>query len=76
MRIIKNGEPKELERKCQRCGCIFCFNVNDLDSFVGARLDGMSKRNYFVECPTCEYQINVSREEVNEIARVEYETND
>ena len=61
MRVIKQGELKEKKGECERCGCVFSFNGNDIDYDLIETRDMVGhKRAYFVVCPTCEVKVLVA----------------
>lgn len=50
MRIIKEGKKpvKEIEKQCDRCGCVFAYNKKDIQS-----TSQYNEWSYWVTCPTC-----------------------
>ncbi len=56
MRIIKEGKkpPKEIEIECNRCGCVFAYEREDVQC---ARQ--YNETEYYVVCPTCKKLIPV-----------------
>lgn len=58
MRIIKEGKKpvKEIEKQCDRCGCVFAYERGDVQSATQ-----YNETHYWVVCPNCGNRINVKR---------------
>lgn len=61
MRIIKEGKikelPKEVEKTCDECGCVFAYEEDDLRQ--GMTLWPNCRDIVFVRCPFCGKSIEV-----------------
>lgn len=56
MRIITPGRKpkKEIEQMCERCGCVFAYNKEDV------KVDHQYNESYYwVKCPCCDKTIVV-----------------
>lgn len=72
MKVLTEGKwPKEIEKKCERCGCLFVYEIpGDEQTDIYGRK--------FVECPTCKLKIitedkPIPRDIDRRISRVEEE---
>lgn len=60
MRIIKEGKmnlPKEVEKTCEHCGCVFAYEKEDVKN--GVTLYPDCRKVDYVLCPTCGENIEV-----------------
>ncbi len=56
MRVIKEGKkpPKEIEKECGQCGCVFAYERGDVKSATQ-----YNYTEHYVICPTCKKAIGV-----------------
>ncbi|MDE6649283.1 MAG: hypothetical protein K2K45_05075 [Muribaculaceae bacterium] len=54
MRVIKEGKKpvKEIEKQCDRCGCVFAYERGDVNSD--------QREGCWVYCPTCKKALSVN----------------
>lgn len=74
IKIIEHGARKE--QRCENCGCLFSYEVNDIEKGNSAGICGMElyKTSYkFVRCPQCKKEIVLENvlEEVRQMIELE-----